>query len=131
GYAVTAFDASPQLVQLASEYTGLAVKVRSFSDVNEQACYDGIWACASLLHLPLAEMPGALGKLWNALKPGGAFYFSFKLGDGERQHGGRRFTDANEQRLHDWLGSLPELHHVELWRTADQRPDRADQWINA
>lgn len=57
GYRVTAFDASHELVQLAKEHTGLDVQLRTFANVKEQACYDGIWACASLLHVPQAELP--------------------------------------------------------------------------
>lgn len=60
GYRVAAFDASPRLAQLASEYLGQAVAVHTFTEVAEQDCYDGIWACASLLHLSRAEMPAAL-----------------------------------------------------------------------
>ncbi|MBU1664187.1 MAG: class I SAM-dependent methyltransferase [Gammaproteobacteria bacterium] len=46
GYRVAAFDASPRLAQLASEYIGQAVAVHGFTDVAELGCYDGIWACA-------------------------------------------------------------------------------------
>jgi len=31
--------------------------------VDEVACYDGIWACASLLHLAAADIPGAPQRL--------------------------------------------------------------------
>jgi HKD family nuclease len=131
GFRVAAFDASPRLAQLASEYLGQAVAVHTFTDIAERKCYDGIWACASLLHLPLAEMPAALLRLWTALRPGGAFYLSFKLGEGERAQDGRHFTDANEATLREWLRILPGMSSVECWLTEDQRPDRHDQWINA
>ncbi len=51
GFRVAAFDASPRLAQLAAEHLGQAVAVQTFTDVAERDCYDGIWACASLLHL--------------------------------------------------------------------------------
>ena len=63
-FRVFAFDASPELAQLAAVHTGIAVAVRTFSDVREQSCYDGIWACASLLHLPAADIPAALAQLF-------------------------------------------------------------------
>jgi superfamily II DNA or RNA helicase/HKD family nuclease len=131
GFRVAAFDASPRLAQLAAEHLGQAVAVQTFTDVAERACYDGIWACASLLHLPLAEIPAALLRLWTALKPGGAFYLSFKLGEGERAQDERHFTDANETTLREWLRILPGMNSVECWLTEDQRPDRQDQWVNA
>ncbi len=131
GYRVAAFDASPRLAQLASEYLGQTVAAHTFADITKQSFYDGIWACASLLHLPLAEIPVALLRLWAALKPEGAFYLSFKLGEGERNQEGRHFTDANEVILKEWLRKLPDLNSVECWLTEDQRPGRKDQWINA
>ncbi len=62
---------------------------------------------------------------------GGAFYLSFKLGEGERTHDGRYFTDANEAALRKWLRILPGMKSVECWLTEDQRQDRQDQWGHA
>ncbi|MGK5027138.1 DUF3427 domain-containing protein [Janthinobacterium sp. RB2R34] len=131
GYRVTAFDASHELVQLAKEHTDLDVQLRTFADVKEQACYDGIWACASLLHVPQAELPATLAGLWNALKPGGAFYLSFKLGTSERVQDGRHFTDVDEPQLREWFASLSDVDSVDCWQTIDQRPGRTEQWLNA
>lgn len=131
GFRVAAFDASPELARMASEHTGINIEVRHFSEVREQSCYDGIWACASLLHLPQLEIPVALSRLWAALKPGGTFYLSFKLGNGERVQNGRHFTDANEVQLRGWLDDLPDLLGVECWLSTDQRPGRDEQWLNA
>lgn len=112
GYRVIAFDASYELVKLAKEHTGLDVQLRTFADVKEQACYDGIWACASLLHVSQAELPAALAGLWNALKPGGAFYLSFKLGTSERLQDGRHFTDVEEPQLREWFAGLPDVDPI-------------------
>lgn len=131
GYRVTAFDASHELARLAEEHTGLQVQVRSFIDVKEQACYDGIWACASLLHVEKAELPTTLACLWNALKPGGVFYLSFKIGTGERVQDGRHFTDVEEQQLRTWFTALPEVDTMACWQSMDQRPGRTEQWLNA
>ena len=97
-YRVRAFDASPELARKASDHIGQAVAVQTFEDVSEVACYDGVWACASLLHLTESALPKALGHLWTALKPAGTLYVSFKLGEAERVHNGRHFTDAKLSR---------------------------------
>lgn len=131
GYRVTAFDASSRLVELARRHTDLPIGHRRFADVNEIAVYDGIWACASLLHLAESELSPSLQRLWQALKPGGVFYLSFKYGAGERQHGGRHFTDADESRLAAWLTGIPDIVSNETWITGDQRPDRSERWLNA
>lgn len=131
GYRVTAFDASEELVRLASEHTSIDVQVRSFRDVKEQSSYDGIWACASLLHVPQSELPQALQALWSALKPGGALYLSFKLGTSERVQDGRHFTDVDEPQLRAWLSALADIENIECWVSADARPGRTEQWLNA
>ena len=131
GYAVAAFDASAPLAQLAQEHCGFAIAVRTFADVTEVSTYDGIWCCASLLHLPPVEIAGAIGRLWRALRLGGCFYSSFKHGNGERVDGERRFTDADEESLRGWLEVLPALASIEIWTTRDSRPSRTDEWINA
>lgn len=50
GYQVNAIDYSQELVEKARQLTGINVRYQSFYDLNEQEQYDGIWACASLLH---------------------------------------------------------------------------------
>ena len=131
GFEVTAFDASAELARLASVHCGFEVTVRRFEDIGEVETFDGIWCCASLLHVPLAAMPTTLDRLWRALRPGGTLYVSFKHGTGERVHGGRRFTDADEATLRQWFRRWPDVHRLEVWLTDDQRPDRTGRWTNA
>lgn len=131
GYRVEAFDATAEMAKLASQHTGLPVKQMTFSDVDAVNRYDGIWCCASLLHVSAAELPDAMAKLARALKPGGIWYVSFKHGDGERVKDGRRFTDLNEQRLNTLLAGLAGITLVGHWITEDKRPDRSEMWLNA
>ena len=131
GYAIRAFDASSELAIRASALIGQHVEILRFEDFRQPPIFDGIWACASLLHLPESVIPGCIGRLWAALKPSGAFYLSFKYGQGERTKDGRHFTDATEERLRHWLKDLPEVADLDLWTTDDARPDRQDIWLNA
>ena len=131
GYRVTAFDASPTLAALAQRHTGQPVQVLLFQDLAWRREFDGIWACASLLHVPAADLPEALGRLALALCPGGVLYASFKLGRGERDHRGRRFTDLDEAGLRALLAQVPGLTELETWVTEDLRPGRATEpWLN-
>jgi SAM-dependent methyltransferase len=132
GYAVTAMEPSPALATLAEAYCGLLVEPRRFQDIDWRERFDGIWACASLLHVPLAELPEVLQRLAHALRPCGVLYVSFKYGRGEREQGGRRFTDLDEAGLDKLLRLVPTLAVVETWTTADRRPDReGERWLNA
>ena len=131
GYAVEAFDATAEMVALATQHTGLPVRQMTFSDVDVTESYDGIWCCASLLHLRMQTLPEAMEKLAQALKPGGVWYVSFKYGDGERVKEGRHFTDLNEHALKALLTPLADITLIRHWITEDKRPERTEMWLNA
>jgi SAM-dependent methyltransferase len=131
GYAVTALEPSQRLAALAEIHCGLRVERVRFQEIAWSERFDGIWACASLLHLPEAELPGVMQRLRSALKLRGILYASFKYGSGEREHHGRRFTDLDEPGLAALLGEVPGLGEVETWITGDLRPGReAERWLN-
>jgi SAM-dependent methyltransferase len=133
GYSVVAFDASAEMARLARERVAGRAEVlhMCFEDVVWREEFDGIWACASLLHVPATDFPGVATKLAAALRAGGAWYMSFKLGQGERLAGGRVFVDHTEATLRGALaGTSCEL--VESWASKDVRPNRnGDVWFNA
>lgn len=73
---VDAIDGSVNLCKLASEYTGIKVRNILFQELDEQEKYDGIWACASILHLSKKELSVVLDKMIAALKKNGIIYTS-------------------------------------------------------
>jgi 2-polyprenyl-3-methyl-5-hydroxy-6-metoxy-1,4-benzoquinol methylase len=131
GFDVFAFDASAEMVKKARAHTGLEVLQMSFDDVDWHSEFDGVWASASLLHVPKARMVEVCRRLREALVPGGVLYFSFKHGSGERSVSGRTFTDMDETAVRELVNMVNELSLVELWVTADVRPGRcANAWLN-
>ncbi|WP_277408975.1 class I SAM-dependent methyltransferase [Lacrimispora xylanisolvens] len=52
GYDVTPLDASSEMCKLAEIHTGLDVLQMTFEQIDFDDVFDGIWACASLLHTP-------------------------------------------------------------------------------
>ena len=83
GFAVDATDAVPALVKRANAAFGLSARVMAFHELDAEAAYAGVWAHASLLHCPRAVLPDVLARIFRALEPGGLFFSSYKLGDGE------------------------------------------------
>jgi len=131
GFTVSAFDASAELAALASSYLQQPVDVKTFQQLDCVNKYDAIWCCASLLHVPKAELPQVFLNLQNALKPSGVLYVSFKYGDTERVHNGREFTDLNENSLTHLLSNT-QLKAIKQWQSVDQRPERESEvWLNA
>ena len=132
GFAVDAIDGSVQMVEAASGLTGLPVAHATFSDHEPQGPYDGIWACSSLLHVPAEELPAIISKYARALKPGGTFYLSFKLGAHDGMRGGRWFTDLDEPALRALIAEVPGLRVDRVDVTSDVRPGRSgEKWLNA
>ena len=128
---MTAHNASPALVALAERHIGQPVRCLRFQDMTWRDAFDGIWACASLLHVPSVELPDVMGRLRAAVMPGGIVYASFKYGSGERKHQGRRFTDLDEPGLAVLLAQVPGLVPMETWTTGDLRPGReSERWLN-
>ena len=131
GYEVDAMDGSEELCRFASAYTGIEVRQQLFQQLDEVDKYDGIWACASILHLPKYELPDVLAKMCRALKANGIIYASFKYGDFEGMRNERYFTDLTEASARELLKEVPMLAIEEMWLTGDARPDRGDErWLN-
>jgi SAM-dependent methyltransferase len=131
GFEITALDASETMVELASQHIGRPVLHMSFDQVQFRARFDGVWACASLLHVPRHDLPKVLERLGEALRPGGVMYSSFKYGKAEVIRNGRLFSDYNEVSFRRLLETRPEMRLVKLWRTTDLRPGCNDTvWLN-
>lgn len=133
GYDVAAIDGSEALCQIARSLTGLPVQCLDFRNYSpeEGEVYEGIWACASLLHLQKTELLPVMKVLSQALRPGGAFYVSFKYGTFEGKRNGRHFTDFTLEEFREFIKSIPELSVAEYWVTGDVRPGRGDErWLN-
>lgn len=131
GYQVDAIDGSMELCRAASEYTGIHVKQMLFQELTEVEKYDGIWACASILHVKKAELPDIIRKMSLATKENGIIYVSFKYGDYEGERNGRYFTDMTEETFNELLQKIPGLNIEEQWITSDVRPGRGEEkWLN-
>ena len=130
GYQVDAIDYSEELVKKASRLTGIPIKLKSFYEIDDYEAYDGIWACASLLHCERNHLKEVIGKLVSALKPNGVLYMSFKYGNGDREQDGRQFTDLDEVQAKALLEQFDNVQQIQQWITVDKRPDRQEKWLN-
>jgi SAM-dependent methyltransferase len=131
GYRVEACDGAEEMVKAATLNAGIPVKKMLFSELNEENRYDGLFACASILHVPSKDLPDIFTRMKKAVKKGGILYVSFKYGTFEGIRNGRYFTDLTEESLHAILDRVGGLEIIRTGITGDARPGREDEkWLN-
>lgn len=130
GFLVTAFDASREMCAAASRLIGQEVSQMKFQEIDFEEEFDGIWACASLLHVTYDELPNVMEKLHRALKRGGVIYVSFKYGAGKMIKGERTFSNFTETTVGEMLNKAGFIV-IECGITGDVREGREDEkWVN-
>ncbi len=137
GYRVSAIDGSAEICRAASEFTGINVKCMDFFDVTDEEKFDGIWACASILHVEKSRIPSLIKVLYKALNKNGVLYLSFKYGDHNGFRDGRHFTDLNESGFRELLDHVYKedidrdaFVIIDEWQSEDVRRGKLVLWLN-
>lgn len=124
-------EPSKELCEFARDHAKASVFLGTLMEFETKAKFDGIWACASLLHIPSSELSYAFQKIEQLLHDKGVLYCSFKYGEFEGDRNGRTFTDLTEESLPKYLNDT-NLKIEEYWITHDVRPGRENErWLNA
>ena len=130
GFYVTPMDGSEEMCKLAEVNTDKEVLQMTYDEMEFDDVFDGIWACASLIHLTEDEMRKVMKKLVQALKENGVLYFSVHRGDRDGIYHGRYFHDYNRRELQSLMEEYPELEVVDIWTTQDVRSEKSDKlWL--
>ena len=130
GYAVDARDRSREIADEAARRTGLAVRVEDVLELDDRDAFDGIWACAMLIHLDDAKFDEAVRRLARALRPGGAIYISLKESERVDVADGRTFRFRSPEEVSRSIRAIEMLRLVEEWSWQDG-PPKETRWINA
>ncbi|WP_042399072.1 class I SAM-dependent methyltransferase [Clostridium saudiense] len=132
GYKVTAVDGSKELAQSASKLIGRDVLVSKFEDLSLIDKFDGIWACASLLHVNKRDILDVIKNVSSNLNNNGIFYMSFKYGEDEYiDEKGRYFNCYTEETFNELINKVEGLKIMKVYKTIDIVPGRGDiVWLN-
>ncbi len=132
GYDVTSVDGSIELAREAEKLINQEVIVSKFEDFKSKERFDGIWACASLLHVRRENIEEVLRSLANNLNEGSVFYLSFKYGDNEYiDERGRYFNCYKEENFEKMIRNITEYKVKTIYKTGDSLGRRANLiWLN-
>lgn len=132
GYYVTSIDGSIELAKEAEKLINQEVIVSKFEDFKSEERFDGIWACASLLHVRRENIEEVLRNLADNLNKGSVFYLSFKYGDDEYiDERGRYFNCYKEEGFEKMVSSIKEYKVKSMYKTGDSLGGRANlTWLN-
>jgi len=134
GHRAIGLDGSEKFVEMAERYSGCEVWLQNFLDLDlPDAFFDGIYANASLFHVPRSLLPKVLGELYAALQPGGVLFSSNPRGHNEEGWNGPRWGSFHDYPA--WASfvtgaGFTPLHHY--YRPAglprEQQPWLASVW---
>lgn len=128
GYEVEALDGSEEMCKTTEMLTGIKVRCICFDEIDYDSEFDGIWACASLLHVSKAKTNDVLVKIKDSLVDGGIFYASYKYGNDELEIDSKYYNNYTEAKLKE-LMEVIGFQTLEIWSSSDKLK-REDRWIN-
>lgn len=131
GYQVTALEPSKNLCREIRKVFPGKIVCSDIQSYHPDQCFDGIWACASFLHLQEKEVLGFFEKINLYLNDNGIMYLSGKNGISTGQaKDGRYFLEFTEQLVEKILTTNRQLKLVELWYTEDASGRKGFRWLN-
>ncbi len=131
GYQVTALEPSKNLCREIRKVFLGEIVCSDIQSYQPDQPFDGIWACASLLHLQEKEIMRFFEKMDLYLKDNGIIYFSGKNGiPTGRAADGRYFLEFTEQLVEKILAANERMRLEELWYTEDVNGREGFRWMN-
>ena len=98
GYEVVGLDGCAAFVEHARRLSGAEVWLQDFLDLTLPAqSFDGVFANASLFHVPSQELPRVLSELYACLKPGGVLFASNPRGNDQEGFSEERYGTYRDE----------------------------------
>ena len=132
GYNVTAVDGSKEMVTAASKIISQQVICSRFEELKLTETFNGIWACASLLHVNKNHIVDVIKNISCNLKDNGVFYMSFKYGEDEYiDENGRYFNCYTEETFKEMIAQVSKLKIKNIYKSGDTLGGRNNlEWLN-
>ncbi len=130
GHVAVGLDGSERFAEMARADSGCEVLHQNFLELDlPSERFDGVFANASLFHVPRQELPRVLGELRAALKPGGVLFSSNPRGHNQEGWKGERYGSFHD--LESWSALLSGAGFVEVehYYRPEALPREQQPWL--
>ena len=132
GYQAFGIDASEELIRISKDAWDIPVEVGLIENWKAEEPFDGIWCCASLMHLDEQKVTKFFSNLKYNLKKSGVLFISVKSGIKTGfDEDGRFLANYSEEEIRSLVDASEGLRIVRLWYTADELSRNDFRWLNA
>jgi SAM-dependent methyltransferase len=130
GHRIVGLDGSRRFVEMARALTGCEILHQNFLQLSlGERSFDGIFANASLFHVPQSELPRVLGELHDAIVPRGVLFTSNPRGNDTEGFSGERygaFLTLETWRAYVEAAGFEEIEH---YYRPEGRPRAEQPWL--
>jgi SAM-dependent methyltransferase len=130
GHAPIGLDGTAEFAAMARQHSGCEVWQQNFIALDlPPERFDGVFANASLFHVPSTALPRVLGELYATLKPGGVLFASNPRGDNQEGMSGGRygcFHDFDSWHAYVSAAGFAEISH---YYRPEGQPRERQPWL--
>lgn len=132
GFRVVSFDACKEMVDMCNQYSFAYCNQDSFESIKYIEEFNGVWACASLIHLSWDDLKIAFIQLYNATKSDGIIYFSLKQDDRDSVDEDGKVTFFHKKnKVDEFLKNKLNLQtEIEIWENPAKKANDTSRWAN-
>lgn len=130
GHDPVGLDACEAFVEMARSLTGVTVLRQQFLALElPEEHFHGVFANASLFHVPTQELPRVLAVLWSCLLPGGVLFCSNPRGDNREGYSGGRYGAYHDEERWQRIVTLAGFDIIESYYRPSGLPRAKQPWL--
>ncbi len=130
GHAPVGLDGSARFCEMARSHSGCRVLHQDMLALDlPAAAFDGVFANASLFHVPTQRLPTVLRQLWHALMPGGVLFASNPRGDNREGWQGERYGAYHDLTRWRSLLTAAGFEELEHYYRPPGQPRSMQPWL--
>jgi SAM-dependent methyltransferase len=130
GHEAVGLEGCEAFVRRARELSGAPVYHQDFLTLTlPPAHFDGVFANASLFHVPTQELPRVLRELWSCLVPSGVLFCSNPRGDNREGYNGERYGAYHDERRWSDLVTAAGFELIGQYHRPAGLPRERQPWL--